>query len=410
MIISTSRALLPNYARVSAASGEPVDRVDLQRQLFAEEGEVGKNLAKLVRGGPKAAITFRDRTYLTDGKLVSRDGRTLTARDVETGEEKWSHTEGQGPGGCVQAFAVSPQEPLIALTAGSQGIALLDARDGRRFHQWDPPLKTWYAGENSLRFAADGRVVASLGNGGKETCLLIYDANEVEKPPVQVTLPTATVQTVSSPDGKTLFASAFYQSRLYAVDLVQGKVAWDIGLVGHGEPATGPEGNLYVASEEGLKALDPATGGELWTAPGRGSGAHVAADGTVYRSRGGSLQAFSASGTEKWTAPGELGFPPVVGDSLLYTTARERLILIDRESGKVVAESDPIGSKKATFFQAPDGKVYLAVDDGVVSFEPQDLQLDKLSRKSVAEEGPRSIRIGDGFVAVGGVRLKARKR
>ena len=105
-------------------------------------------------------------------------------------------------------------------------------------------------------------------------------------------------------EGTLLFAS----DALHAVDAATGEQKWEfaVGLDGFGSaaPIIGANGLIYIASVEGLHAIDRRAGKVVWKYPTRSAGnatGAVGKDGTVYAYLGGAFVALNGkTGVEKW--------------------------------------------------------------------------------------------------------------
>lgn len=415
----------PADGHVGSAPQREVTERDL-RKLFLEGSKpLETGLNKLVSESPKVSVPTHGRHHLVEGArtlLVDREGRTLHGLDVQTGEKLWSHTEGDGPGGCVRAFDVSSKHGLVALTDGSRstGIRLLDSQTGALEHTLSVPVKDWNAGENSLEFSGD-RLVAEFGTGGERCHVLVYDMKSPEAAPKQAELPSRSLKTAFSPNGETLFAAGTYESKLYALDLETGQPRWEKRFQNADDPLVGPDGSLYLKTWTGVKALDPASGDERWSQGGPDTSAFLRPDGTLMLRDGHRLSAWQPDGARIWEAP-DLGGSysrPVQAENLLYATvtgksrgfekSAQRLVVLDSQTGQVMAQSEPLPGKGASFYQ-DSGNVYLRVGDEITRFNPSDLGLSGLEDRALGEPAkPSTIQMGNGFVSVGGVRLKSRK-
>ncbi len=146
-------------------------------------------------------------------------------------------------------------------------------------------------------------------------------------------------------------------------------------------PAVGPDGTVYVGSNDNsIYALTP-QGAKKWSYAAGGlfdtSAAAVAADGTVYAGNSdGNLYAFNPDGSLKWTftvptpaASSGLGnsvdaSPAVGADGTVYMHADDgNLYAISPAGAKQWTASVPSGSYAAPTL-APDGTIYIGTDAG----------------------------------------------
>jgi outer membrane protein assembly factor BamB len=206
--------------------------------------------------GPDGTVYMLFRGLATNGQY------TLKALNGATGEERWSVSNAANSG----PLLVGPDGTLYAVNADGS----LSAREGRC-----GTLKWTYTPEPNTFI--DTSVTCSLGADGT-----LYIRAVTNQP---------------------------FQSRLFAIDTANGTRKWQKELDhGRGVPAIGPDGTLYLLSQDAkLTAHDPATGAERWafTAPrpqiiSQGSPS-VAADGTVYFIADKTVYAINGTtGTKAW--------------------------------------------------------------------------------------------------------------
>jgi outer membrane protein assembly factor BamB len=146
-------------------------------------------------------------------------------------------------------------------------------------------------------------------------------------------------------------------------------------------PAVGPNGTVYVGSDDGVFYAFNADGSSQWTYfaddPFDTSAAAIAGDGTVYAasSSGGPIYAFTSGGTLKWsmTLPGSaiVNGPAALGS----VSAADDTLYVKAQDGNLYAINTSSGSVKWTFpvpgisYAAPsvgsDGTVYIGADNSV---------------------------------------------
>ena len=126
------------------------------------------------------------------------------------------------------------------------------------------------------------------------------------------------VSSVSQGEDGTLYVGGMRDGRLFALDPDTGGVLWSFAVAGSaiwGTPAVGGAGTIYVATEDtGIVYAINADGSERWQyAAGAGVTGPLAigGDGTVYAGTDegatGRLIALNPDGTEKWLSPFDLG-------------------------------------------------------------------------------------------------------
>lgn len=119
-----------------------------------------------------------------------------------------------------------------------------------------------------------------------------------------VTRPAPFGSPVYDGDGTLLFAS----DTLHAVNAATGEQKWEffVGLSGFGSaaPVLGANGLVYIASVEGLHAIDRRTGKAVWKYPAQSAAnatGAVGKDGTVYAYLGSSFVALNGkTGARQW--------------------------------------------------------------------------------------------------------------
>lgn len=145
--------------------------------------------------------------------------------------------------------------------------------------------------------------------------------------------------------GRVYFGSKHADGHLYALDALTGQPHWRVSL---GEPATSApavvDGVLYVGTESGLRALDPATGEQRWALSSTTVFAGpTVAGGIAYVHAGGSgdsrgLYAVDVvTGARRWTCSLGPGWnessQPTVADGTVYVGCASALHAVDAESG-----------------------------------------------------------------------------
>jgi outer membrane protein assembly factor BamB/subtilisin family serine protease len=146
-------------------------------------------------------------------------------------------------------------------------------------------------------------------------------------------------------------------------------------------PAAGPNGTVYVGSDDNsLYALGPG-GAVQWSSPGKDSfdtsSAAIGPDGSIYAGNlDGSVYAFSADGTAKWTysIPGALGSstsgnsvtssPALGADGTVYVHASDGNLYAITSGGSLKWTAAVAGISYAAPTIAPDGTIYVGTDGG----------------------------------------------
>nr|WP_308356585.1 serine/threonine-protein kinase [Streptomyces sp. ODS05-4] len=275
--------------------------------------------------------------------LVEPDARRLTALDPADGSEVW-HAD-------VSAYPSVVHAGGTVLLAGADGaVRALDGRTGKeRWSTWLPVGGAqWVAGPDGTAYAA-----------------------------------------VLTPDGRA--------TRVYAVAVADGAVAWDVRLTGDLGPVQATGSAVLLLSRDAEQYTDAVV--RLDTGERRARRVElgvpvdqaqaVLADGTAYVvGAGGSLVAVAvdrepAAGTEtetgavRWrldTGVSRASRPLVVGGTVYLTAADGRLLAVDAGRGRLVgatrARMDdgrytfsallpaPLAGRGAVYATAPDGSVF----------------------------------------------------
>jgi len=148
-------------------------------------------------------------------------------------------------------------------------------------------------------------------------------------------------------------------------------------------PAVGPDGTVYVGSNDNsMYAFGPG-GAVKWSHAGQGifdtSSAAVGPDGTLYAGNSdGSVYAFNADGTVKWTyaVPGAAGSsatgtgisssPALASDGTVYVHGTDGNLYALTSGGSLKWTAAVAGASYAAPTIAPDGTVYIGTDGGTV--------------------------------------------
>jgi outer membrane protein assembly factor BamB len=173
----------------------------------------------------------------------------------------------------------------------------------------------------------------------------------------------------------TVYA-AFFGEGLSAVRSSDGKLLWKVRTPAESGPVAGPDGTVYVTTDDGVVAV-AASGEVKWTFGGaKGARAlAIALDGTVYAADGYQLFALNAAGTQKWrlVVPGE-GAPVVARDGTVYLGGGYLLAVAPDGKKKWLTSSGfaPDGDRPGTGqpVLGVDGTIYVAGKSGLYAFNP----------------------------------------
>jgi outer membrane protein assembly factor BamB len=172
----------------------------------------------------------------------------------------------------------------------------------------------------------------------------------------------------------TVYA-AFLGQGLSAVSSSDGRLKWTLKIPVRADPVTGPDGTVYVGTDNGLAAVSPA-GSVKWTfSAARGETVvRVAPDGTVYTLDHHYLFALTPAGKEKWRLANPLSAPVVARDGTVYLCSDYLSALTPdgKEKWTVKTGFAPDGD---TWGNGPlaigfDGTIYVAGKDSLYAFDP----------------------------------------
>lgn len=153
--------------------------------------------------------------------------------------------------------------------------------------------------------------------------------------------------------------------------LADGEPIWRERTFGYSSvtpPVAGDE-TLFVGTDDGVRAIDPATGADRWVAAGTTSGDALSqrvTDGTLYGFGAGTLHAVRTDGTVQWSAPVEAkyGVDLAVGDDRVFLATADRVTAFDRATGRqqwrVTFGDGEFGSVEAVAF-LPEPPVVVVV-------------------------------------------------
>ncbi|MFE1442703.1 PQQ-binding-like beta-propeller repeat protein [Streptomyces sp. NPDC058739] len=193
--------------------------------------------------------------------LGTRPDGVLHAVDARTGKPRWEFSVG---GGDISRPAVANGIVCVISSSddGDFDLYMVDAETGRKRHE--VPLPDIGYGASSPRLS-EGKAYVGNGNTGSSARPYVVDTATGKK---RSNLPKVNGSPTALADGVLYFGGR----RLRAVDAMTGKQKWELfaedGTSTYGNPEVA-EGTLYVSrgggAENGLCAMDPATGKRLWT-------------------------------------------------------------------------------------------------------------------------------------------------
>ncbi|MFH0901367.1 MAG: PQQ-binding-like beta-propeller repeat protein, partial [Pseudomonadota bacterium] len=179
-------------------------------------------------------------------------------------------------------------------------------------------------------------------------------------------------------DGEQVFCG-FSDGHLVALSAQSGKVEWVRSLAGNetrfvdvdATPAIAG-GALYATSvAAGIHALDASSGTELWKLPVRGAGSpSIDDEGKIYFAAANEgLYAIDPKGRVLWRqglrTAGDPARPVVDGDLLFLSLSSRGLMVVDRNSGRLLQEFSP-GSGVSSEPTIHDQFVYVLSNGGVL--------------------------------------------
>ncbi len=238
------------------------------------------------------------------------------ALDPQTGQAKWTFTAGK----LLNASPTVGPDGTVYVGAYDHKVYALDGKSGAK--KWE-----FSTGDvlNNSPAVSKGLVYV----GAKDHTLYALDpASGTAK----WTLKTGAA--VASPvvgDDGTVYTGA---DGIYAVDGQTGKAKWALnsGYDPEAPVAIGPDGTLYVGSQNGLlTALSSTTARVLWTA----------------------------------TLGGAINYPPVVANGVVYVGA-DRVYALHASDGRPIWQYGDSSAVWSTPIIGPNGKVYAGSSDGIV--------------------------------------------
>ncbi|WP_205427384.1 PQQ-binding-like beta-propeller repeat protein [Halorussus sp. MSC15.2] len=248
--------------------------------------------------------------------------------DREFGVERWhgpGHESRFGVFGPPTAVPpVAADGTIYAAIPGTEHVVALNASSGRERWRRSP-------GDELHRPAVRGGRLFAV-NWPHRASAYVAETGErlwqAELPEQMVLPPTATSDGVVVPE----------RTGITALNASDGSVRWRFDHDGNATEgaAAVAEGRVFVQSAGGdgaLHALDLETGEEYWSAPVRGEGTPVVADGVVYAGAHDELVAVDAAdGRVRWRYDSRLPLStPAVGDGVLYAVAHDRIVALEED-------------------------------------------------------------------------------
>jgi outer membrane protein assembly factor BamB len=317
----------------------PVARGDVVQSAFYDAGNTGSSAEATGVGGDPATgwqTEFGGGSYqptVADGRVFfalhawSLDEPNAFALDLSTGEKQWAYDLGgatAGPPAVVDGRAY--------FLAGHGEIHVLEAATGNV--AWTGSIDTdgEYAPlvhDGILVAPGDSRTVALDATTGEELWSFRAGRGAAAAPAAA----GDTVHVVTYPGDSV-------PRYVTALALETGDVRWQVESPYAYLTAPVVDGDrVYVANKnEGVAALDPATGEQLWTTAARPTEdgmAPAVADGTLFVADGWTLSAIGPDGTERWEQEFDQSVTtaPTVVDGTVYVGRHEYVTALDAADG-----------------------------------------------------------------------------
>jgi outer membrane protein assembly factor BamB len=353
-------------------------------------------------------IRSKDRLYLLD-----KDGKEISA--IHTESSSWSDTPpALGPDGEVYFIERNPD----GYGTGDPNLLLTAVKKGKKI--WSYPASGDHTGDPKVLTGKDGSVFLLASRNRKAYTfggLLGVDRKEI---PALIGL--------DPKDGTEKFVVP-----LHSLD------SWT-----RGPAAVGPDGTIYACHERTKMAAVSPKGKKKWdydfleqngaAATGEGSRFNQPpgfdAEGNIYvgttrvsTTPDGLLICLTPCGTEKWrlAVPGGVETTPLVGpDGNLYCgTGHGDLLIVDRTTGARISRFSVGNMGENNFSFGANGEIFINMEDKVVALQPDRARLTEKqtaerkealeSEKGTEAEAP-SVKDGDDFVSIDGVKLKKSRR
>jgi outer membrane protein assembly factor BamB len=276
----------------------------------------------------------------------------LAAYDAATGEEKWRFDLG----GYIVRATPAVVDGVAYIGAG-YGLFAIDVATGTE--RWRMPIR--FAGAASPNVANDTVVVAT-----QEGHLYAVEAG------------TGAERWHYEADGLIFGAPAIFDDTVYfasdaggihAMAAETGRLAWRANVAApiRGAPVVGPAGAVFNSEEPAVFAFDEETGDELWRAAIGGESAPALTGQLVLvgSAENGLYALDAATGERRWLFP--TGSPvltaPAIAGETVFVSSGSTLYAIDLETGEA-AWSYPAGDRILTSPAVVDGVVYFGSRDG----------------------------------------------
>ena len=354
--------------------------------------------------------------YIANNSLGDESRDRLLSLDADTGKINWEIITGGGSSGAV---TVGPDE-TVYVCCYRTGIFAVDGYSG---------TKTWNFTEEDRGFAMeptlgnDGTLYAGSPSGkvyaiDSRTGKKIWDfktGNEIYSAPVL---------------GKdnTVYVGS-YDKKFYALDTKTGKEKWSVntGSIMFSNPVYGQDDTVYICCKNEIRALDGKDGTEKckFEIDGDAGSPILTKDGTMYVGDwNGNIYAIDTKNHKQlWTKKinGMIKEKPALSpDGKLFISVGGKLHVLDAKTGRKSWEFD---TKQNQIYGgvsiSPDGRAYLATEEKsiyAVEYDKDRLINDSKQKESSGnstgskslqnrESKQMEIKMGKGFVDIGGVRL-----
>ncbi len=241
--LSVGRYVLP-----ARAAGTDLVLVDdqgdsLQRWALEETGAV-------LRWSGRPGGTIVAAASVGNLTVATTDRRQVAAYDA-VGRRIWSSTTDEL---VIGAPAGAGRDPVVVTRAGT--VLRLNATDGEAL--WSTSL------------GADGRGAPRVVG---DTVLVTDERERVSALDVRTGEPlwrvdVGAVVAMTTSDDESSAVLATEEGQVVALSVSDGTTLWNSGVSGFTHTVVAAGGSTIVASDEIVLAVDPATGAELWRAPG----------------------------------------------------------------------------------------------------------------------------------------------
>ncbi|MBG0829202.1 PQQ-binding-like beta-propeller repeat protein [Planomonospora sp. ID67723] len=309
---------------------------------------------------------------VSGGTAYLRDGRTVSAVGLETGEVRWTHPF---PAGSGQHQAVMAAGRLVVAVSEAEAVAF-DPDTGER--RWATPVRR---PEDAAALSGNLLCVVVPATGGRQVQALdVRDGR---------TRWRRTLGGYSRAGGVTAGDGAVYtvgDGRIHALAAAGGEVRWSTAVGGTPRLKALPTvagQSLYLEDREGfLHCFDARTGKRAWKQAVSTTG--EARDGlglygllpltvaglVVVHDHGGSLLALDqGTGRVFWRVSAEdpLGRPPALTSGSLHVRGVNTVITVQVASGRILREEP---APLTRFVTAVGDMLYLAGDGEVTAMRP----------------------------------------